>query len=133
MNEAQISKLEKEWAKEKKIIKRKQKIDREKKSLKGKRFSTTKFIMFFLFLNCTAIELFTGWSTVQSLRLAQIMGMSPDFTPLVTLIGTVVGEVISFSIYAIKATRENTANGITYELAMRENNMDNSDYSDSVG
>ena len=44
--------------------------------------------------------------------------MMPDFTPLVTLIGAVVSEVIGFAIYAIKSAKENTSGGIVYETAM---------------
>ena len=45
---------------------------------------------------------------------------SPDLTPLVTLITTVVGEVIAFAVYAAKSVKENTAGGIVYETAMKE-------------
>ena len=45
-----------------------------------------------------------------------------DFSPLVTLIGAVVSEVIGFAVYAIKATKENTANGITYMVAQQQYN-----------
>ena len=122
ISEQDIRREERRWAREKNLIKRKQKIDKEKRALKPKRFTTTKIIMFFLFLNCTLIELFTCWTTVQSLAIAETTMMSPDFTPLVTLIGTVVGEVIGFAIYALKSTKENTVNGITYEMAMKQNN-----------
>jgi len=37
-----------------------------------------------------------------------------DFTPIVTLIGAVVGEIIGFAIYAAKAAKENTVGGIVY-------------------
>ena len=56
--------------------------------------------------------------TLQSIYIAQITGYNPDFTPLVTLIGAVVGEVIGFAVYAIKAKAENTSGGIEYETAM---------------
>lgn len=122
ISEQDVRREERRWAKEKNLIKRKQKIDKEKRALKPKRFTTTKLIMFFLFLNCTLIELFTCWSTIQSLEIAKITMMSPDFTPLVTLIGTVVGEVIGFAIYAMKSMRENSAGGIVYDHAFRESN-----------
>ena len=47
--------------------------------------------------------------------------MSPDLTPLITLIGAVVSEVIGFAIYSIKAAKENTSGGIVYDLAMQNN------------
>lgn len=57
---------------------------------------------------------------MQSLQLALITGIAPDYTPLVTLIGTVVGEVVGYHVYSAKASKENSKDGITYELAMRE-------------
>ena len=85
-----------------------------------KKFSTTKLIVLFLFINCTLLELFTGWVTVQSIQLAKEYMVSVDFTPLVTLIGVVVGEVLSFGVYAAKSVKENTAGGIVYDSAMQE-------------
>lgn len=84
-----------------------------------KKISTSKLLMLFLFINCTIIELFTGWVTIQMFQCAIMWGMGLDFTPLVTLIGSVVGEVIGFAVYAIKAAKENTQGGITYMLTER--------------
>ena len=58
-----------------------------------KKISTTKILIAFLFINCTLLELFTGWVTVENLILARDFGTTLDFTPLVTLIGIVLGEV----------------------------------------
>lgn len=118
LNEQTINKQEQQWEKKKKLIIRKQKIQKEKQKLKPKIFTTTKLLIFFLFLNCTAIELFTGWVTVQSLSNSLIIGQAADFTPLITLIGTIVGEVIGFGVYALKSLKENTAGGIIYEQAI---------------
>ena len=85
-----------------------------------KKISTTKKFMLFLFINCTLIELFTGWVTVQNLILAREMGIMLDFTPLVTLIGAIVGEVFSFAVYAAKSAKENTKGGIIYEKAINQ-------------
>ena len=85
-----------------------------------KKMSTTKKFMLFLFINCTLIELFTGWVTVQNLILAREMGILLDFTPLVTLIGAIVGEVFSFAVYAAESTKENTKGGIIYEKAINQ-------------
>ena len=46
--------------------------------------------------------------------------MAPDFSPLVALIGAVIGEVIGFAVYSLKSAKENTKNGIVYEQAMLE-------------
>ena len=85
---------------------------------KEKKFSMTKIFMFFLFINCTVIEVFTGWVTVKNLYLAEMHNIAIDFTPLVTLIGVVLGEVLSFGIYALKSAKENTQGGIVYDKAM---------------
>ena len=120
MTEKEMLQKEAEWAQEKSILTRKAKIKKEKKALKGKKISTTKLIMLFLFLNCSIIEIFTGWATVQSLNMASMTGLPADFSPLVTLIGAVVGEIIGFAVYALKSTKENTAGGIVYDQAMYE-------------
>lgn len=83
-----------------------------------KRFSTSKVLMSLLFANCTVVELFTMWVTVQSFNLAYATSLAPDFTPLNTLVGTVVAEVIGFAVYCLKSMRENTKGGIVFESAM---------------
>lgn len=90
-----------------------------------KKISTTKILIAFLFINCTLLEIFTGWVTVENLILARDFGISIDFTPLVTLIGIVLGEVFGFAVYAAKSAKENTTGGIQYEAAMREWNSKN--------
>lgn len=99
----------------------------KKKNVKNK-MSTSKILIIFLFMNCTFIELFTCWSIIAMLSIAPNIG-SIDFSPLVTLIGTVVGEVISYGIYSAKAAKENTVGGVVFEtaLASKENNSDNID------
>lgn len=101
--------------------------------MKKKRISTTKLIVFFLFLNCTLIELFTSWVTVKSLDVSLITGLSTDMTPLVTLIGAVVGEVIGFAIYAVKSTKENTQGGVVYDTAMSVIQKEENSNSDNIG
>ena len=112
---------EKRWAQEKNLIQRKNKINEEKKKLKDNKtaISTTKLIVAFLFINCTIIEIFTGWVTIKSLEMAAITGQPADLTPLVTLVGAVVSEIIGFAVYAAKSAKENSKGGITYDLAMR--------------
>ena len=124
---------EKHWEREKEIIKRKRNLKEEQKEIRHprKKISTTKLLIAFLFLNCTAIEIFTGWATMQSFVLAKTLGFSVDFSPLVTLIGAVVSEVIGYAIYSIKSTKENTKGGIVYESALREQEYTNNN--DTVG
>lgn len=119
--EREILLQEKQWEKEKSLQERKYKIKKEKRELKslyGFKIPTSKLLILFLFINCTLIELFTGWVTIKSIDLATLTMVGPDFTPLVTLIGAVVSEVIGFAIYAIKSAKENTEGGIIYETTM---------------
>lgn len=127
LDEKQLAQEEKDWAKNKQLLKRKIKIEKDKaklrNSLKNKsKLTTTKLLILFLFINCTIIEIFTGWATVQSIQLTLQTGVAPDFTPLVTLIGAVVGEVVGFAVYAVKSTKENTVGGIVYDSALNNNN-----------
>lgn len=116
---------EKEWQEDKIFLEKQKKVFEEKKNFfKQKKISTSKLLILFLFLNCTAIEIFTGWVTIQSIALVSTTMMMPDFSPLVTLIGAVVSEVIGFAIYSIKAAKENTKGGIVYDTAMKEYEME---------
>ena len=97
--------------------------------MKGQRFkkklTTSKLLILFLFLNCTVIELFTMYVTLKSFSVVLEIGGSIDFSPLVTLIGSVVSEVIGFAVYSLKATKENTQGGIIYDSAL---NKEESEY-----
>ena len=86
------------WEQEKKAIKIQQQIHKERRKLLNPfaKISFSKWLIFFLFLNCTGLEIFTAWVTVQTIQLAFATGAIIDFSPLVTLIGLVVGEVIGF-------------------------------------
>lgn len=111
------------WQREKEVLERKYKLKQEKKEFKKQflpKISTSKLLILFLFINCTIIELFTGFVTLKSLDLTALTMATPDFTPLVALIGAVVSEVIGYAVYALKSAKENTAGGITYETAMRQ-------------
>jgi hypothetical protein len=46
--------------------------------------------------------------------------MTPDLSPLTSLIGIVVSEVMGFAVYAVKSMKENTEGGITHMLAKHE-------------
>ena len=116
---------EKLWLQLKPIKIRKNKIEQEKKEIKDKtnqiKFpSWTKMLLTFLFINFTILELFIGYITIQSFNLAFAIGISPDFTPLVTLIGLIAGETISYGVYCAKSKAENTKNGVVYDTAMFE-------------
>lgn len=112
---------ERRWQREKPLREREYKLKEDQRQFKEThrpKLSTSKLLIIFLFINCTIIEIFTGYVTLKSLDIATMTFMMPDFTPLVTLIGAVVSEVIGFAIYAIKSAKENTSGGIVYETAM---------------
>lgn len=121
--ERDITIKEHRWQREKEVLERKYKLKQEKREFKKQflpKISTSKLLILFLFINCTIIELFTGFVTLKSLDLTTLTMANPDFTPLVTLIGAVVSEVVGYAVYALKSAKENTAGGIIYETAMRQ-------------
>jgi len=122
LDKAEIMREKKEWQEEKELLEISQKVNQEKRKLKNplSQLTTTKLIILFLFINCTIIEIFTGWVTVKCISVAIATGMMLDLTPLNTLIGTVVAEVMGFCIYALKSAKENSKSGIVYETAMRQ-------------
>lgn len=128
LNNKTLTLEEKKWEIEKGYLERAYRLKTEKKAMRRKllgKISTSKLLISFLFANCTIIEIFTGWTTIKSFELAHELMISPDLTPLVALIGAVVGEVIGYAVYSVKATKENTAGGIVYDQAMHSHN-DNS-------
>jgi hypothetical protein len=121
--ERDITIKERRWQREKEVLERKYKLKQEKREFKKQflpKISTSKLLILFLFINCTIIELFTGFVTLKSLDLTTLTMANPDFTPLVALIGAVVSEVVGYAVYALKSAKENTVGGITYEAAMRQ-------------
>ena len=82
--------------------------------------SQSKLLLVFLFINFTLLEGFVGYITIKTLTTALAMGLLPDFSPLITLISLVVGETISYGIYAAKSKAENVQGGITYDMAMKQ-------------
>lgn len=122
-NEKKLAKEEKVWAQEKELLQREYNLKEDKKNFKNskkKKMSMSKKLICFLFINCTLIELFVGWVTIKSLNISMVTMYAADLSPLVALVGAVVGEVIGYAVYAIKSARENTVNGITYMYAEHE-------------
>lgn len=132
INEKELRAQEIMWDRQKKLIERQQKLHEEKKSLlhKNKKITTTKFLIGFLFVNCTLIEIFTAWVIIKSIDLSTYTGISPDFTPLTALIGAVVSEVMGFAIYAAKSAKENSFGGIVYDKALADFNQSTDLYAD---
>lgn len=117
------------WEREKLVLESEQQIEEERYALKkrswDRKLPFVKILMIFLFINFTILEIFTGWVTISSFTLAYAIGVMPDFTPLITLLGAIIGETLSFGIYSAKAKAENTKGGIVFESAMREMSQEN--------
>lgn len=123
----QVSFNEKIWTERKSLIERQNAIDAEQKELteahkKIKFPSWSKLLLIILFINFTILEIFVGWVTIHSFAIASIIGVMPDFTPLITLLGAVIGETVSYGIYSAKSKAENTEGGVVYEKAKWEMN-----------
>ena len=120
----------KDWEKQKPIIIAEQDLKEDIQQTKNrnkppkaqrKKLTTTKFLMLFLFVSCSIIEIFTMYAIIKSMN----MGLGVDFTPLTMLITSVVAQVIGFSIYSLKSMKENTEGGIVYETALFEQKNNN--------
>ena len=125
-----ITREEQNWTNQKKYLNKKIELKKDKELflLKNKKkISTSKILILFLFINCTVIEIFTGWVTIKSFSYSLMTGNAIDFSPLVTLIGAAVGEVIGFAIYSLKSTKENTAGGVVYDSIFRDKDSINDD------
>ena len=122
-NKEDIDFQEKLWLQFKPIKIRENKIEQEKKEIINERHriklpTWSKFLLVFLFINFTILEIFVGWITVQSFNLAYATGVLPDFTPLVTLIGAVIGQTLTYWTYCNKSKAENTEGGIVFQSMM---------------
>lgn len=117
----ELERAEKRWAVEKPLIERRNQLLEEQNEVRRRKqkLTTSKLLVLFLFGNCSAIELFTGWATVKMLNTAAYTGLI-DFTPLIALIGAVVSEVFGYAVYALKSAKENTAGGIVYDMAIQD-------------
>ena len=120
-----IQKKEQDWKKERELLEREYTLKAEKKALKDRfkekrnKIANSKILVWFLFINCTIIEIFTILVTIKEFRLLALgLMFNLDLQPLIALISTVVAEVIGFSVYSLKSVKENTEGGIVYETAM---------------
>lgn len=57
------------------------------------KFTTSKLLMYLIFINCTVIEIYSMW----------IMYHLSDLSALSTLIGAVIGESLSYAVYCAKS------------------------------
>ena len=117
-----------EWERDKEVLEMDYALKEEKRAFRkahAPKANSTKIYTWFLFVNFTLIEVFTGYCTLRSFRIAEMYGSSPDLTALITLIGAVIGETLTFIAYAVKSAKENSRNGIVYEMAMRDRDDSN--------
>lgn len=124
-NKSQLQKQRQLWQLQKQALIQKEQIKKEKREIKEKykqknKFAFSKFLVFFLFLNCTVVEVITFILTFKTVQLGII-----DFSSLQMLITAIVGEVIGFSIYSLKSLKQNTTGGIVYQTAIREQQKEN--------
>ena len=121
-----IGKEEKCWEIEKSNIERRNKMDEERRAItqEKRRITTSKFLVLFLFANCTAVQVVAIIATIESFHVAMATGMAPDMSALIALISAIVGEVIGYAVYAVKATKENMKGGITYDMAFANRNCE---------
>ena len=103
------------------IQRRNESIDRYNKLKDEKKPTTDKLIAIYLFIILNVILVYSMIS----------MWNFADLSCLGVLITDIAGQVITYYIYAKKATAQNTKGGITYDMAMLEHGL--SDVNNDVG
>lgn len=113
----------KEVQRENESIDRYNKLKKEKRkvSIDIKKPTTDKLIAIYLFIILNVILVYSMIS----------MWNFADLSCLGVLITDIAGQVITYYIYAKKATAQNTKGGITYDMAMFEHGL--SDVNNDVG
>lgn len=90
------------------------KAEKNKYRNKIKLPSTTKLVMTYLFILLNTVLIYAMIA----------MWHFSDLSYLGVLITDIVAQLITFFIYTVKSTKENTVGGITYDLAMKQSNID---------
>ena len=103
------SKMRKARLKNESAVRKMELRETKNKSKQKKKISTTKLIALYLFILLNVVLAFAMY----------MMYRLSDLTYLGVLITDIVAQVITFLIYVVKSTKENTQGGITYETAMR--------------
>ena len=116
------SKFENELAKirvKNKSYERKKLLKAEKNKYRNKIKlpSTTKLVMTYLFILLNTVLIYAMIA----------MWHFSDLSYLGVLITDIAAQLITFFIYTVKSTKENTVGGITYDLAMKQSNIDMTD------
>ena len=119
-----IARQQKKWEIEKINIQKENDIKNEYSTILNKnpyKITTSKLAMWFLFFLCLGIIFFTGYITLKEFSLAYAFGLMPDFTPLIAMIGGILGATADVAAYFAKSAKENSKGGITYEAAAAVN------------
>ncbi len=97
-------------------IKRKRALraERRKYRLKIKWPTQSKLGMWYIFISCTAVQIYS----------MAAMWHFADLSPLYALIGATVGEGLTYYAYTAKAKAENTTGGIVYENSLKNQTED---------
>lgn len=100
-----------------------------------KNLTTSKKLVYFLFLNCTIIELFVLAITLVSVFQSTITGIPADFSPLNTLVGAFVVETVAYAVYALKSMKENVGpdGGVVYLKVKNEVENEEGDETEADG
>lgn len=100
-------------------IERYNKLKQEKRnaSIRFKKLTADKLIAAYLFVILNVILVYAMF----------VMWYFADLSCLGVLITDIAGQVITYYIYAKKATAQNTKGGITYDLAMLEHGTGNNE------
>lgn len=93
------------------------KAEKNKYRNKIKLPSTTKLVMTYLFILLNTVLIYAMVA----------MWHFSDLSYLGVLITDIVAQLITFFIYTVKSTKENTVGGITYDLAMKQSNIEMTD------
>lgn len=120
----QITQKQKKWVIQRFNIQRENDIRNDYKRIQNKnpfKLTTGKLAMWFLFVLCVVVVIFTGWIAIQQINLSYAIGMSPNFTPLITMIGAIMGATIDVAAYFAKSAKENSQGGIIFEAAAANN------------
>lgn len=89
--------------------KRALRAERRKYRLKIKWPTQSKLGMWYIFISCTAVQIYS----------MAAMWHFADLSPLYALIGATVGEGLTYYAYTAKAKAENTTGGIVYENSLK--------------
>lgn len=119
-----IKQQQENWQIERLNLKRENSIRNDYNKIQNKnpfKITTGKLAMWILLLLCLIVIIFTSWVTIKEFSLAYALGLMPDFTPLVAMIGAILGAAIDVAAYFAKSAKENTKGGITYQAAAIKN------------